>query len=144
MFSKNNKKDNTTDSNASSGSSSGTNIIAQGTSVEGKINANNDLRIDGELIGTLHCKGRLIIGSSGKIDGEVSCNNAIIEGSFNGELKVSELLNVKETAKISGNIHTGKLLVQAGANFNVNCDMGGQTIKKKSSSTNGVMHSAKA
>lgn len=110
------------------------NSIVNGTKLEGTINAKSDIRIDGELVGKLICKGRVIIGPSGVIDGEIDCQNAIIEGKFTGNLKVAELLNIKENANISGDINTSKINIQAGASFNGKCNMGGQSInssKKK-------------
>lgn len=105
------------------------NSIVSGTKLEGTVNANSDIRIDGELVGKLFCKGRVIIGPSGMVDGEIDCQNAIIEGRFTGNLNVSELLTVKENATISGDIKTDKINIQAGASFNGNCSMGGQSIK---------------
>ena len=104
------------------------NSLVQGTHVEGKINAENDIRIDGSLNGTLICKGKVIIGPKGKVEGDITCQQAVIEGTFMGNLKVNELLNVRESAKITGEIVTDKLLVQAGAIFNVTCSMGGQKV----------------
>ncbi len=129
-----NKKDEKTNTGAtsSSGQSAVTgaiNSLVQGTKIEGKINADNDIRIDGELKGSLHCKGRVIIGPSGKVDGDINCQNAVIEGTFNGDLQVKETLNVRETAKIEGDVNTNKLLVQPGAVFNVSCNMGGKKLK---------------
>ena len=111
------------------GNSSGINMIVHGTSIDGTIKADNDLRIDGQLVGQLHCKGKLIIGPTGVIEGEVFCTNAVVEGSFKGKITVEEILSVRETAKIEGEIKTDKLTVQSGAIFNVNCTMGGQQIK---------------
>lgn len=115
------------------------NALVAGTKLDGKINSINDFRIDGTLIGTLECKGKVIIGPQGIVDGEIICTNALIEGKFDGNLKVKELLSVKDSAKITGEIVTDKLLVQSGAVFNVQCQMGGQTISKvnglKSNST---------
>lgn len=113
-------------------SGAGINMIVHGTSIEGSIKADNDIRIDGQLIGKLHCKGKLIIGPTGTIDGEVFCTNAVIEGAFKGKINVEEILSVRESARIEGDIKTDKLTVQAGAVFNVNCEMGGQQIKPKS------------
>jgi cytoskeletal protein CcmA (bactofilin family) len=118
----------TNTTNASGGSGS-TNSVVAGTSVEGTIIANSDIRIDGSIKGVLECKGRVIIGPDGSIDGEVTCENAVIEGKFLGKLKVKDLLNVRESANIQGNVETDKLLVQPGAVYNVSCSMGGQTIK---------------
>ena len=105
------------------------NSIVDGTVINGNISAPNDIRIDGSLIGKLECKGRVIIGPQGKIDGDVNCINAIIEGAFTGNIHVSELLAIKESAIVNGDIVTDKLMVHTGAIFNVNCSMGGQKLK---------------
>lgn len=116
-------------STSSSAPSGAINSLVQGTKVEGQINAGSDIRIDGELKGSLKCKGRVIVGPEGKINGDIECQNAIIEGTFTGNIKVAETLTVKETAKIEGDVNTSKLLVQPGALFNVSCNMGGQKLK---------------
>ncbi len=136
MFGNSNKEQPTkkTASTSAAPSSNSINSLVVGTQLDGKIKATNDFRIDGTLIGTLDCKGKVIIGPTGVVDGEINCANALIEGQFEGHLKVKELLTVKETAKITGEIVTDKLLVQSGAVFNVQCQMGGQTISNMSSS----------
>jgi len=111
---------------SSSTSNSGINSLVQGTTVEGTIRADNDIRIDGSLIGNLQCKGKVIVGPTGVIDGDIQCQNAVIEGKFSGLLVVSELLHIKESAKVEGDVHTQKLIVQSGSIFNVSCKMGGQ------------------
>ncbi|HMP28107.1 MAG TPA: polymer-forming cytoskeletal protein [Saprospiraceae bacterium] len=100
------------------------NAIVAGTKIEGTITASSDIRIDGELVGDLDCKGRLVVGPEGRIKGSVTCQNAVIEGLFEGKLQVIELLNVRETARIEGEIITDKLMVQSGAIYNVTCSMG--------------------
>ena len=131
MF-KNKSKENGTSSSTSSSTASisgSTNSLVAGTTVEGTINASSDIRIDGTLKGILDCKGRVIIGPEGKVEGEINCQNAVIEGKFQGKISVKELLNVRESANIQGDVVTDKLLVQPGAIYNVNCSMGGQTLK---------------
>ena len=105
------------------------NSMVQGTKMEGTLHADSDIRIDGELKGSLVCKGKVIIGETGKIEGDIKCTNAVIEGIFDGIINVAELLHIKESAKINGEINTDKLIVQSGAIFNVSCKMGGQSIK---------------
>jgi cytoskeletal protein CcmA (bactofilin family) len=83
----------------------------------------NDLRVDGTIKGKISCQSKIIIGPTGVVDGEIRCQNAVIEGRFKGILHVSELLNVRETAEVEGEISTNKLLVQSGARFNVSCKM---------------------
>lgn len=127
MFSK--KNNSAAVSETSAAPSGANNSIVRGTSLEGTVNAGSDIRVDGSLKGTLICKGRVIIGPEGVIEGDIDCQNAIIEGRFTGKLKVADLLNVKENAHIDGEVTTGKILIQAGAVFNGTCSMGGQRVK---------------
>ncbi len=99
------------------------NALVKGTVVEGTVRCDSDLRVDGTIKGKLICKSKVIIGPTGVVDGEIECQNAVIEGRFKGMLTVSELLNVRETAEVDGEISTNKLLVQSGARFNVSCRM---------------------
>jgi cytoskeletal protein CcmA (bactofilin family) len=110
-------------------SSSGINSLVGGTSVKGEIYAENDIRIDGMVSGKIECKGKLILGPKGNVDGEIICENAVIDGTFKGKLKVNDLLTVRETAVIDGDVITDQLNVESGAVFNVSCVMGGQKIK---------------
>jgi cytoskeletal protein CcmA (bactofilin family) len=100
------------------------NSIVSGSVIEGKISSDSDIRVDGVINGTLNCSAKVIIGPNGKVNGEVHCQNAVFEGRFEGVLKVRELLHVKETAEVIGEITTNKLIVQSGAVFNVSCTMG--------------------
>jgi cytoskeletal protein CcmA (bactofilin family) len=99
------------------------NSLVKGTTVEGSIYSESDIRVDGTIKGNLTCKAKVIVGPTGVIDGEVKCQNAMIEGKMFGKLRVTDLLSVKETAEIVGDVVTGKLLVQPGAVFNVTCNM---------------------
>lgn len=113
--------------------SQSTNSLVRGTSVEGTITTESDIRIDGKLVGQLISKGKVIIGPSGEINGDIECQNAMIEGHFSGRLQVHELLQVKETAQVEGEVQTGKLVVQSGSIFNVTCSMGGKKMKARRS-----------
>ena len=106
------------------------NTLSKGTLIEGTIKANSDIRIDGTIKGKLFCEAKVIIGPSGVIEGDVTCQNAVIEGKFDGTITVKELLNVRENATINGDVTTGKLIIQPGGIFNVNCTMGGGNFNK--------------
>ncbi len=119
------------DASGNSGSSSpnANNIINTGTTVEGTITSSGDIRIDGVLVGDLDCKGKVILGPEGRIDGNVICQNAVIEGRFTGKINCAELLNIRETAIVNGDVNTDKLTIQSNAIFNVTCKMGGNGVK---------------
>lgn len=100
-----------------------TNRIVEGTSIIGDIVSKADFRLDGELIGNFTSQGKLVIGASGVIKGEIICNNADIEGEFHGKIKVLEILNIKATARIHGEVVVGKLSIEPGAEFTATCTM---------------------
>lgn len=100
------------------------NRIVEGTHIEGDIKSDSNIRIDGYLKGTITVKGRLVLGPTGKIDGNISCKNADLEGKLNGTIEVDELLSLKSTAKLQGEISTNKLSIEPGAIFSGNCKMG--------------------
>ena len=112
--------------------SSSSNSLVQGTNIEGSVQADKDIRIDGSLRGNLNCKGKVIIGPTGFISGDVQCENAVIEGRFEGVLLVTDILHVKETARVEGDVTTQKLVVQPGSVFNVKCKMGNTVSRKVS------------
>ncbi len=101
------------------------NRIVEGTAIEGQINSESNIRIDGYVKGTIKTKGRLVLGPLGKIEGDIICHNADIEGSLSGTIDVKELLSLKSTAKLKGDITTNKLSIEPGALFSGTCVMGG-------------------
>jgi len=101
------------------------NIISEGTKIKGDILVNGDIRIDGELMGNIAAKGRLVIGPNGKVEGQINCNNIEISGHVKGKITATELLTMKSTSKIVGDIIVGKLAVEPGSLFSGTCLMNG-------------------
>lgn len=102
------------------------NRISKHTKIKGDIISEADFRIDGKLDGNVKTTGKVVIGKDGYIHGKVECVNADIEGSFNGELLVSDLLSLKSSAVIEGTVSVTKLAVEPGATFNASCTMKGK------------------
>lgn len=100
------------------------NRIVEGTKIEGTLQSESNIRIDGTLVGNVETKGRLVIGPNGIIDGEVTCQNAEIEGKIKGKITVEDLLSLKSSARIDGEIFTSKLSIDPGALFSGSCHMG--------------------
>lgn len=101
------------------------NRIVDGTNIKGDIKSDSNIRIDGKLVGTIHTKGRVVIGATGHIEGEIICQNADIEGTLIGKITVDQILTLKSTAKLDGDIMTNKLAIEPGASFSGSCGMGG-------------------
>jgi len=100
------------------------NIISQGTRIAGDIMAEGDLRIDGFLKGNIRTKGKLVIGSTGAIEGDIDCNFVEISGKVKGKINASDMLSMKSSAMVSGEISTPKLSVEPGSIFSGTCKMG--------------------
>lgn len=99
------------------------NLISNGTDITGDIKSNGDIRIDGSLTGNLNTKGKVVIGTTGKVKGEVFCKNSEVSGFIEGKITVGQLLNLKASSKINGDIVTSKLSIEPGAVFSGNCKM---------------------
>jgi len=106
------------------------NSIMEGTSIEGEIKSDSNIRIDGRVKGTINVRGRLIVGASGVVEGDVTCQSSDIEGTVNGKITCADLLSLKATAKLTGDINTKKLAIEPGAIFTGNCSMGGGVVKE--------------
>ena len=100
-----------------------TNRIVEATTITGDISSKADFRLDGNLIGNFHSEGKIVIGPLGSVKGDIICKSADIEGKFEGKIQVTELLNIKATARINGEVLVGKLSVEPGADFTATCTM---------------------
>ncbi len=99
------------------------NMIGPGTKIKGDIETNGDIKIDGTIEGNIISKGKVLVGQNGTVKGEVKCTNCDIYGTFDGRLTVTELLSLKASSKLHGDIQTSKLSIEPGAIFTGTCKM---------------------
>ena len=99
------------------------NRISQGTKIVGDITSAGSFRIDGEFEGTIQSSGKVVIGETGSVKGNLNSVEVEIEGKIKGKITVSELLSLRSTAHVDGEVSTPKLAVEPGATFNATCDM---------------------
>lgn len=99
------------------------NMIGKGTSIKGDIRSDGDFRVDGILLGSVQSTGKIVVGVSGSIEGDITCQNADISGNVKAIIKVKELLSMKATSRVTGEIYTGKLAIEPGAKFSGTCSM---------------------
>ena len=95
--------------------------ISAGTVIKGEIQSPYDLRIDGTFEGKIQTKGRVVIGETAIIKGDIICENIDLWGKVEGDLFVKETLALKEGCKMNGNINISRLSVELGATFNGTC-----------------------
>ncbi|HWB63294.1 MAG TPA: polymer-forming cytoskeletal protein [Chitinophagales bacterium] len=100
------------------------NQFGQGTTINGDVTTEGDVRIDGRVNGNVTSKAKTVVGAAGVIEGDIQCQNAHIEGRVTGNVEASELLFLSKTAHITGDITIKKLVVEEGAKFTGRCVMG--------------------
>jgi cytoskeletal protein CcmA (bactofilin family) len=100
------------------------NRLVEGTKIIGDLTTDSNIRVDGEVVGNINCAGKVVIGETALIKGNLSCNEADVEGTIEGDLIIEALLVLREKSKISGNIATSKIEIHQGAIFLGNCEMG--------------------
>lgn len=116
--------------------SNSSNIIGKGTLVEGNLETYGNIRVEGQVIGNIKTKSKVALGQSSRVEGNILAQNAEVAGEVSGTVEVTELLLLKSSAVISGDIITNKLIVESGATFNGGCKMG-VTIKEIKIGVNG-------
>ena len=99
------------------------NRINEGTTLKGDISSTGFFRIDGTIEGNVKTPSKVVLGKSGVIIGTLVCENADIEGNFQGNLNVSGTLSIRATGRIEGDVVAGKLSVEPGAVLNASCTM---------------------
>jgi cytoskeletal protein CcmA (bactofilin family) len=107
------------------------NTIVSGTVIKGEIITDGDFRIDGTLVGSISSKGKIVIGQSGSIEGEIICQNADISGKIKAKVKVEQLLTLKSSAQLNGDVTTDKLAIEPGAKFTGSCNMDSRVPKNQ-------------
>ncbi len=105
-------------------------IIASGTRIEGKFSTTEDVRLDGIIVGEVNCEKRVVMGETGKVEGNVLTVDSSVRGKVKGEIKVSGTLHLHETAKIDGAIIARKMIVDSGASYSGDCRVGDHHFKK--------------
>jgi len=104
-------------------------LIGAGTTITGNIDTTGDLRIDGTLKGSINSKAKVFIGVNGIVEGNINCKQGDIMGQVTGNLKVTELLQLKGKAAVAGDIHAAKLLIESTVNYNGQCQMGANIVE---------------
>ncbi len=146
MFNNNKKSNETMSSNKSSKNLPSVNMISEGTDLKGTLKTKNDVRIAGKLDGEAKAEGKIIVSSTGKVDGNIEAVDADIAGKIDGEVRVTNKLILRKSAIIEGDIYTKTILAEEGSQINGSFHMGEnvkQEMKKNGFSGNSVSSKSK-
>jgi len=98
--------------------------IGKGATIDGNIETYGNVRVDGKILGNIKSKAKVVLGEESHLEGSVLAQNAEIAGKLQGLLEIAEILLLKSTAVVNGDIICNKLIVESGAVFNGSCKMG--------------------
>lgn len=104
-------------------------IIGTGTTLKGDIQSQQDLRIDGTVIGNIKSVSKIIIGQGGVVEGDLESAQCDVNGKVNGNIRCRELLQLRGESVVSGNLYAGKLQIEPSATFNGQCHMGANIVE---------------
>ena len=99
------------------------NSLTAGSKIIGTVVTDSDFRVDGIVEGDVQCKGKIVIGEKGAVQGDIKCQNADILGCIEGSIKVDGTLSLRATSSINGDVQTKVLIVEPKARFNGSCSM---------------------
>lgn len=111
------------------------NTIGNGTNIKGDVSAQGDFRLDGILDGNIQLNGKLVVGESGVVKGNIVCQNANIIGTVEGNISVKEILTLHATAVVKGDILINKIAIEPGASFSGTCRMLDELRRENESET---------
>jgi cytoskeletal protein CcmA (bactofilin family) len=100
------------------------NRLVSGVKLNGDLTTESSLRLEGQVIGNIKCTGKFVLGSTGKLIGDLIADESEIEGVIEGDVTISGLLTLKKTAIIKGSITTKRIVIEDGAQIGGNIAAG--------------------
>lgn len=99
-------------------------VLGPGAQLTGDLEVQGSVRVDGYLKGNLRAQGSVTVGPSGKVEGDISVQDAFVAGAVQGKIEAKGKVELKATARVEGDITCSKLVIEEGALFNGQCHMG--------------------
>jgi cytoskeletal protein CcmA (bactofilin family) len=99
------------------------NLIGVGTQIQGDIQCNGDIRIDGEVIGNVTVGQKLVVGATGSIKGNVVASEVSVSGTILGNIQAENATILMGKSVVNGDISTAQIVIEQGGSFNGKCEM---------------------
>ncbi len=100
-------------------------VIGPTLVIKGELSADEDLIIEGHIEGTIaHHKKHLTVGKQGRVLADIHASSVIVEGQLVGDIHSEGMVSLAKGADVKGNIFCARLVMEDGARFKGNIDMG--------------------
>lgn len=93
-------------------------VIGEGVALKGQLTFKRYLCINGEFEGDLKSSGKVKVGKTGVVRSNLTLYSAVIEGKVVGDLVIEDLLELRGSAQVYGNIRARYLRVDDGVTIN--------------------------
>ena len=98
-------------------------VIGSSLKIEGELKSQSDIRVDGEVSGTITTKGDVYVGQQANVSASIQATNAFVSGRVTGDIAVTKQLTLEASARVKGNVTAGEIVITKGAQFNGQCTM---------------------
>ena len=92
-------------------------LLSRGVSIKGSVKFLNELRIDGEVEGTIDSPGKLSIGEHAQVKGEIKAKSVTVRGTIEGNILATERCELAAGCTLRGDIEAPRLVVDENAAF---------------------------
>ena len=97
--------------------------ISEGTVINGDLSSENDIRVDGKIVGKVFSKGKVVLGEKSSINGALICECSDVWGSIKGDIFIKDTISLKSNSSVEGSLNVNKIQVEVGAKINGSCKM---------------------
>lgn len=92
-------------------------LIGEGTTITGDVRSQASIRVEGKVIGDIHCEGDVTIGHKGETESNVVARNVHVAGNVAGSVTTAGMLTITHTGVIIGDICARSLHIAEGGRF---------------------------
>lgn len=100
-------------------------LVDRHSSFDGTFRTQKDLRIEGELKGTISCDGTLFVAEGASVSATVDAEHMQVAGDVSGEIRCRGRLQILPSGQVRAKVTTGSLVIQEGAIYEGQLDMAG-------------------
>jgi cytoskeletal protein CcmA (bactofilin family) len=108
---------------ADGGTAESFSVIDRHSVFDGTFQANRDLRIDGEVKGTIECQGTLFVAQGANVNAKIEAENVTVAGDLHGEVNCRGRLQIMPSGRLRGKVNTQTLVINEGAYYEGQLDM---------------------
>lgn len=98
-------------------------VIDRHSNFDGTFHANRDLRIEGEVKGTIECEGTLFVAQGANVSARVEAENITVAGDLNGDVRCRGRLQIMPSGRVRGKVTTETLVINEGAFYEGQIEM---------------------